>query len=301
MVNNFTVGLQTTMSLNGVATIESGSQTSAAIPNSGRAVVRLGFPTITSTTLTFQVQAYPLSGDVAAASFRSLVDKDGNAVSYTIASDTVVTIPELSGCASFKFIMGSAEGSDRSIEVTSRGDNPVVSPTEIDVDIEGSVTVAATTAATSNGYGAPVTVTRPANMTPYSANDVVGGAIDLGVMGPSACNIILQSVRLELDISSIPSGMTSFYLSLYSATPPSALADNAAFDVPSGDRASWLGIVNIGTPVDYGATCQVELSNIGKELLLASTHLFCYLVTVGGYTPAANSEVYVLTGKGVAI
>ena len=126
MANSFTAGQQTTMTLNGVATIENGDQVSAAIPNSGRAVVRLGFPTITSTTVTFEVQAYPKDGLLPAAEFRPLVDKDGTAISYTIGSDKIVTIPELSGCAAFTFTMGSDEASTRSIEVTSRGDNPVV-------------------------------------------------------------------------------------------------------------------------------------------------------------------------------
>lgn len=157
MANTFTASApKTTMTLNGTALIESGSTTSAEIPNSGRAVIRLGFPTITSTTVTFQVQAYPASGEVAAASFRPLVDKDGNAVSYTIGSDKIVTIPELSGCAAFKFVLGSAEGADRTIEVTSRGDNPVVSPTEVDVNIESGATITANqgtkTATATNGW-----------------------------------------------------------------------------------------------------------------------------------------------------
>ena len=71
MANTFTAGLKTTMALNGTALIESGSQTSAEIPNSGRAVVRLGFPTIPSTTLTFLVGAGSLSGIPPLAGFFS--------------------------------------------------------------------------------------------------------------------------------------------------------------------------------------------------------------------------------------
>jgi hypothetical protein len=84
-------------------------------------------------------------------------------------------------------------------------------------------------------------------------------------------------------------------------TPPSALADNAPFDIPSGDRASFLGIVQLGTPVDYGSTLYVEQNVVNKQIKLAGTNLFGYLVTVAGYTPAANSEVYVPTLHSVGV
>lgn len=150
-------------------------------------------------------------------------------------------------------------------------------------------------------YSAPLTITRPANQTPYSINDVVGGALTFPSMGPSAGRIMLTSTQLELDISSIPSGMTSFFLALYSVTPPSALADNAPWDLPSGDRASFLGLVQLGTPIDLGSTLYVEQNIINKQIKLAGTSLFGYLVTATAYTPAANSEVYVATLHSVGL
>lgn len=150
-------------------------------------------------------------------------------------------------------------------------------------------------------YSSPLTITRPANQTPYTAGDVVGGALTFPSMGPSAGRIMLTSTQLELDIAAIPTGMTSFFLALYNVTPPSALADNAAWDLPSGDRASFLGIVQLGTPVDLGSTLYVEQNIINKQIKLAGTSLFGYLVTQTGYTPAANSEVYVNTLHAVGL
>lgn len=153
-------------------------------------------------------------------------------------------------------------------------------------------------------FSVPTTVTRPANATAYTANDVVGAtaaAIDLGVVGPSGGEILIKAVALEIDVVAVPAGMTTFRLALYSVTPPSALADNAAFDIPSGDRASFLGFVTIGTPVDEGATLYVEANEINKRVTLAGTHLFAYLVTAGGFTPAGNSEVYKVTIKTAAV
>jgi hypothetical protein len=90
-------------------------------------------------------------------------------------------------------------------------------------------------------------------------------------------------------------------LYLYSVTPPSAIADNGAWDLPSGDRASFLGSIAIPTMVDLGSTLYVEVNNIGKQVKLSGTHLFGYLVTVAGFTPAANSEVYKLTVHATAV
>jgi hypothetical protein len=153
----------------------------------------------------------------------------------------------------------------------------------------------------SVGYDVQTTVTRAANQTPYTALDVVGGAIDLGVLGPSAKAVRITSAQLELDITAIPSGMTTFTLHLYSVTPPSAVADNGAFDLPAGDRASYLGAFSLGTPADLGSTLYCEVTDVNKQVLLAGTHLFGYLVTTGAFTPAANSEVYKITMHTVAV
>jgi hypothetical protein len=156
-------------------------------------------------------------------------------------------------------------------------------------------------ALTSGGFDVATTITRPANTTAYTAVDDLGGALDLGVLGPSGLTIQINSLQLEADITAIPAGQTSWVLYLFNVTPPSALADNAAWDLPSGDRASFLGSIAIPTMVDLGSTCYVEVNNIGKQVKLSGTHLFGYLVTVGGFTPAANSEVYKLTMHTVAL
>lgn len=154
---------------------------------------------------------------------------------------------------------------------------------------------------TSQGYDVAVTITRPANQTPYTANDNVGGALSFATIGPSAGAIMITGAQLELDIGSIPSGMTSFRLHLYNVTPPSAVADNGAWDLPSGDRSSYLGYIDLGTPADLGSTLYIEVANLNKQVRLSGTGLFGYLVTTAGYTPAANSEVYKVTLHTVAV
>lgn len=138
-------------------------------------------------------------------------------------------------------------------------------------------------------------ITRPANVTPYVAGQVVGGAIQFSSIGPSNAPILIRGSRMMLEFGAIPVGMTSFRLHLYSATPPSALANGANWDLPSSDRATYVGFVDLGTPVDVGSTCYCEVNNHDKIVRLTGVNLFGYLVTNGGYTPAANSEVYNVT------
>lgn len=142
----------------------------------------------------------------------------------------------------------------------------------------------------SQGYSASVSVTRPNDTIAYTAGDVVGAAaaaLTFPTMGPSAKEIIITSAALEVDVTSVPSGMTSFRLYLYNATPPSALADNAPWDLPAGDRASYIGYVDLGSPIDLGSTLYVQGSGMNFQTKLAGTSLFGYLVTNGAYTPTA--------------
>lgn len=154
--------------------------------------------------------------------------------------------------------------------------------------------VLATDVVPGTAYTSRTDVTRPANTTAYTAGDVVGGAITFASAGPSGGRVLITTADLGLYISSIPTGMTTFTLYLYDVTPPSAIADNSPFDMPSGDRASYLGQISLGAPIDLGSTCYTTPAVPSLEVKLAngSTSLFGYLVTSAGYTPAANSEVY---------
>ncbi len=148
------------------------------------------------------------------------------------------------------------------------------------------------------GYTGTATITRAANQTVYSINDVVGGALTIANAGASGGKVFITGVDIIFNIAALPAGMTSLRLYFYDATPPSAIADNGVFTFGSGDRASFLGFIDIGTPVLLGTgtgSPQVQLDNINKAMTLnASTSLFAYLVTNGAYTPAANSETYTL-------
>lgn len=167
---------------------------------------------------------------------------------------------------------------------------------------------AGSTALTTQGtaYTGTFTVTRPANTTAYTAGDVVGGALTIASVGPAGGgDVLMTAVRLMLNITALPSGMTTFKLALYNVTPPSAIADNSPWTLGSGDRASYLGMIRgilsgaIGTGTQ-SVEAVLELSP-AQQFTIPSTGLFAYLVTDGAFTPAANSETYTGTIKALGV
>lgn len=155
-------------------------------------------------------------------------------------------------------------------------------------------------------YVFSATVTR-LNTTAYIANDVYGGAFELAPIGtaPSAgSSIILTDIDIIWALTAVPSGMGSFVLYPYSVTPPSAIADNGAFSLPSGDRASILypsGFSVTASLARGGGSVVGQSNNINVVMNLTSSSFFAYLVTTGAFTPAANSEQFTVRVRALAV
>lgn len=143
-----------------------------------------------------------------------------------------------------------------------------------------------------------VSFARPADTTAYGAGDVVGGPLSFAALGPAASAIMITSLQLEIDQAAAIA--SAFRLYLYAVTPPSALADNAVFDLPAGDRAAFAGYIDIPTIADLGSTLYVEASNINKQVKMTGTGLFGYLVTIAGYTPT-SAAVHKITMHDVTV
>jgi hypothetical protein len=126
----------------------------------------------------------------------------------------------------------------------------------------------------------------------HVANDCNGAAQTFAAMGLSGRPIMITGASLEID--SATAEATAWRLYLYNITPPSATADDGAWDLPSGDRASYLGYVDLGTAVDLGSTQWVETSGINKQVKLAGTALFGYLVNLTTLTPANVAHIVTL-------
>ena len=144
-------------------------------------------------------------------------------------------------------------------------------------------------------------ITRPANTTAYTAGDVVGpstatggGVLTFSSTGGDNLLFKILSTEYRSDLAAVPASMTSFRLHLYSATPPSAYADNAVWDLPAGDRAAYMGYLDLGTPVDLGSTLYVKTNGINQGLALPQGGTFFgYLVTAGGYTPTSAETSFI--------
>jgi hypothetical protein len=143
----------------------------------------------------------------------------------------------------------------------------------------------------------PVTVstTRPNDTNAYAAGDVIGTATNATAamkftgIGPTGGVIRITGSRHEIDVAAIPTytGTWSFRLHLYSITPPSALGDNAVWDLPAGDRPYYLGFVDLGSPVDFGSTLYIQQTGLDYDFELTTADLWGYLVTNAAYTPTA--------------
>ena len=151
-------------------------------------------------------------------------------------------------------------------------------------------------------YRSTVTITRPSNTTAYTAGDVIGIA-DSGTpanagsaihtltnIGPSGGYVLIQSVDLSIGLTAVTSGMGAFRLHLYSSSP-TAILDNAAFDLVSGEVANYEGFIDLPTPQDLGSTIYTQSDYPGRLVKLAagSTSLFAELETRGAYTPASGT------------
>lgn len=154
------------------------------------------------------------------------------------------------------------------------------------------VTVISSAGAEYIGVSASASFTPAANS--HVANDVNGAAGTFALAAPSACVFMITDISLL--IAGGTAEVTSWRLYLYNVTPPSALADDAAFDLPSGDRASFLGYVDIGTAVDLGSTQWVEVRGINKAIKLSGTSVFGYLVNDTTLTPAAVAHTVTING-----
>jgi hypothetical protein len=166
------------------------------------------------------------------------------------------------------------------------------------------------TSASTTGVVSLVSFARTADTNAYTAGDVIGinasgspgSAIHtFSSVGPSASAIIITGADLTIGLTSVPAGMTSFRLHLYTSSP-TAILDNAAFDLVSADIVKHIGYIDLATPVDYGSILFSAATNVNQQVILASasTSLYGELVTVGGYTPASGTT-YQMRIRAIAV
>jgi hypothetical protein len=162
-------------------------------------------------------------------------------------------------------------------------------PLSVTTDASSSLTVDTLAYGPSN-----VSFTRPANTTAYTAGDVVSDStsaptiFEFTNIGYAGGRVVLQSASLRIDVGSVPAGMGAFRLHLYTSSP-TAINDNAAFNLPAADRSKYVGYVELTTPQDLGDTLWSQTDYIGLQIKLdsASTSLYGILETRSAFTPTS--------------
>ena len=154
-----------------------------------------------------------------------------------------------------------------------------------------------------SGYYASMSVTAIA--AAIHANDVMGTAQALTWLDKDGGKFrggelkIVSSLFYIADTALIASE-AGYTLKLYSSLPANLPADNAAWDIPAGDRTAYQGSLAIGTPVDIGSTCLVEVDTYTKQITVASTGItYAALQTLAGFTATATVRNIILHGVAV--
>jgi len=138
-------------------------------------------------------------------------------------------------------------------------------------------------------YISKVSVTRPDNTTAYAALDVLGtdpaSVIEFTNIAPQGGGtIVLLYASLMINVGS--GGPSQTRLHLYSSAP-TAIADNAAYNLSSGDRGKYLGYVTLPAPIDLGDTMFAEDDFLRKTITATSSSVFAIAETISVFTPAA--------------
>jgi hypothetical protein len=144
-------------------------------------------------------------------------------------------------------------------------------------------------------YISKAAVTRPDDTTAYTALDVLGATttassvIEFANIAPVGGGpIVLLYASLRVDEGTVPAGYGQMRLHLYDSAP-AAIADNAAYNLPSGDRAKYLGYLTLGTPIDLGDTLFSEDDFLRKQIVATSSSIFAIAQTLSAFTPTAST------------
>lgn len=151
------------------------------------------------------------------------------------------------------------------------------------------------------------TFSASASFTPtaaaYGAGDLMDVAKPFALVGPdgnpitAGAPVRIQTSVLRIDQTGLQASEAAYTLHLYSRTPPSAQADNAAWTLASGDLPYYLGSLAIGTPVDLGAACFVRTGGLDTDIKTVASTVWGVLVTVAGFTATAVARQVDLMGR----
>jgi len=149
-------------------------------------------------------------------------------------------------------------------------------------------------------------ITASASFTPaaaaYSALDIMDVAKQFaftyadGTAIPAGSLIRILTTIMKIDVSALQASEAAYALQCFNVTPPSALTDNAAWTLASGDLTAYRGSISLGTPVDLGGALYIKSPNIDLDIKLTTSSLYAQLQTIAGFTATAVARQVLLYG-----
>lgn len=250
----------------GITTAASSANTTAGVASgAGNATVVVTGAALASSPVTVSVAV--AAGDTAA----------------TWAGKVRTALGLLSSITTYYTVSGAGD----SIILTAV--TPAANDATLNISLDNGTCTGITTAASSAN-------TTAGSITTGNAGSAI---LSFSNIGPASGNIKITDVSMRVDVAAVWAGSGAFRLHLYNASP-TAILDNAGFDMVSGDRAKYLGFVDLAAPVDMGSTIYSQNKEVNKTVKLAgSGTIYAQLQTIAGYTPAA-SEVYTIEIGSVA-
>lgn len=169
-------------------------------------------------------------------------------------------------------------------------------PTVLSNEDKAALDSVATSAARLGNMASVVaSVTRPANATPYSVNDVIGtavtGVLDLAssfrAVGGSG---YIVKVKLHTDQAA---NIAQFRVHLFNVAP-TAIADNAPFALLYADEAKYVGFIDIPAVAQEGAGSTAAVGVWAGQLAAnadaAGTSIFAVIETKTAFTPNSGQQ-----------
>ena len=131
----------------------------------------------------------------------------------------------------------------------------------------------------------------------HGAGDVWGAATEFKGLSTSLGTGV-QIISASLLVASAAVLTTTWRVHLYNVTPPSALADNAVFDIPAGDQAAYLGFVDIAQLAPFTSSQFIQSDNLNKSIRSSGYSVYGYLVATSAITAANVAHTVTLHAMG---
>ena len=233
-----------------------------------------------------------LPSDLTVSANRLLVDGSGvtqpiSVASLPLPSDAATSANQTTANTSLSSIDTKTPELGQALAAAS---TPVVLPAAQITALTPPTTV---NVAPGSAYLSTAPITRAANFTTYTASepnyDVYGGLFELENIGEAGKGIFLSYFEISLNLSAVPSGMTSFRVYLY-PTAPTIIADNSIWTIGSDPVLDPVGFnVSMGLAKGGGKVVGA-IRDLNQLFILTTTSLWGYLVTNGAIVPLAASE-----------